>query len=678
MFNKAELRALPVPQLPKKRSDAVYRAKGVEYIIRSGFALDGEMLIFAFYSRESAAAGFTLPTAVVYQTKDDFVTLFSKEGKRLWRKSRIMGQLNIREAKKELVFLGKNDEARAKSFLSGIKKKYDWQSGDTASMLGYLQDSILEKRQAESQKEQYRKLTEKINRAGDLPLDYSDWVTSQAMTGHQYIFYKRRGKQITDAYCTACKTEMVIERNPPVNMEAGVCPSCGHKATFRTIGRAINTTDKVYTSILQEAGEDEYVLRFFENTRCFKPAAGAAPANGVILKLNTDLVQTEVARVYFNGNGDVTDQYKCRSEVWRKTHNTIIGDDIQWEFRMYYQPFWHYWFEPGYLYPHNLLPLFDKLGVSYKLREKVCNGAVNVTTPILQHVKYPYLDSIAAKGLKRLYDDIMDNGKRFAKSSKAGKLHERLGVTKAFLEIAQKHRLTVKDFDLAASYGVELSEDDFLWLASEKPPVDTMTFLMQFCSVTDIRRYLAEKIIQMHRYSPHDAQLSTQMTHWRDYLQMCLRMNHDMTDRTILFPYDLRNSHRYMLKLSEIKPDPKWDAKIAGCYDRLYNLYHFEKDDYLIKPPRDYMDFAAEGSALLHCVCVNQYYIKHVDGTNLIFFVRKASEPDKPLYTIEYIPRTGTIKQCYGFDHCHPNSKVWAFLQDWRYFIGGAQRELAA
>ncbi len=669
MLSKKELRKLPVPQLPKKRTDAVYRASGVEYIIRSGFALDGKMLIVAFYSRESAAAGFTLPTAVVYQTKDDFVTLFSKEGKRLWRKSRIMGLLNITEAKKKLVFLGQRDEARAKSFLAGVKRKYEWRSDDTSSRLGYLQDNILDKRREAIYALQYLRMIERINIAPALPEDFQDWVQTGAMIHHQYIFYKRRGKRKADGYCSACKTAVVIEKNLPKHLGEGVCPSCGLRICFRAIGRSVNLTDEVYTSVMQETGENEYVLRFYENIRCFKPAPDAARFNGATLSLIPSLCQAEVARVYFDGEGDVTGQYKCQGEIWRKTNRKIVGDNVDWEFRMYYRYFWHYWFEPGYLYPHNLIPLFDKLGISYKLIDSVCRGPINVTTPILQNVKYPYLESLAAMGYKQLHEDILKYGVRFAKSSRSGKLHECLGVRKSFMEIAQKHRLEVKDFDLAASFDAELTEEDFLWLASMRPSGEFMSFFLQFCTMTEIRHYLAGCMRLMDRYDKYNCKWDAQMTWWRDYLQMCFRLGYDMSDRKILFPYNLKQAHDLVMRMSDEKPNPKWDAKIAGCYERLANIYSFERDGYLIRPPKSYVEFAIEGNRLFHCVCRNQYYINHVKGTNLIFFVRKAEEPENPLYTIEYIPKLGKVQQFYGYRHSHPSSEARAFVQDWKAFL---------
>jgi hypothetical protein len=446
---------------------------------------------------------------------------------------------------------------------------------------------------------------------------------------------------------------------------------------FMSIGRSVNTYDKVYSSILQEAGEDEYVLRFFVNTRCFRPSAGAVSQNGVILRLNTDFEQTEVARVYFNGEGDVTDQYKCANENWRKTHNRIVGDGVQWDFRMYFRSHWHYWFEPGYLYPHNLRPLFDTLGISYKLIDKVCAGPVDVTTPILQNVKYPFLESIAAMGFKKLYQDIIERSARFAKTARRGKLHECLGVRKSFFEIAQRHKLEVKDFDLAASYDAELTEEDFLWLASTNPPREFMDFFLQFCTVTEIRHYLSERMILSDRYDKMEYSWAKQMTWWRDYLQMCFRMEYDMSDRRILFPENLRAAHSYIMKMSDEKPDPKWDKKIAGCYERLSEQYTFEKGGYMIRPPKNYTEFAVEGNRLLHCVCKNKYYVQHVAGTNLIFFVRRTEEPEKPLYTVEYLAQTGRVQQIRGYDNSNPDPSAREFVQDWLEFLGDGGSSVA-
>jgi hypothetical protein len=165
------------------------------------------------------------------------------------------------------------------------------------------------------------------------------------------------------------------------------------------------------------------------------------------------------------------------------------------------------------------------------------------------------------------------------------------------------------------------------------------------------------------------------MTWWRDYLQMCFRLEYDMSDRKILFPYNLKQAHDFVVRMSDEKPNPMWDAKIAGCHDRLDHIYSFEKDGYLIRPPKSYVDFAVEGNSLLHCVCANQYYINHVKGTNLIFFVRKAEEPEKPLFTIEYIPKLSKVEQIYGYNHRLPDNQVRTFVRDWKEYIRSGKQD---
>ena len=60
-MKKAELERYAVPPLPKSRRDAVYHTQSVWYIVRSGYSPNRKTLIVAFYDREAAANGFSLP-----------------------------------------------------------------------------------------------------------------------------------------------------------------------------------------------------------------------------------------------------------------------------------------------------------------------------------------------------------------------------------------------------------------------------------------------------------------------------------------------------------------------------------------------------------------------------------------------------------------------------------------
>lgn len=75
--------------------------------------------------------------------------------------------------------------------------------------------------------------------------------------------------------------------------------------------------------------------------------------------------------------------------------------------------------------------------------------------------------------------------------------------------------------------------------------------------------------------------------------------------------------------------------------------------------PKNAQEIRAEGEALHHCV---GSYVKDVaKGLTSIYFVRKASEPGIPYYTMEY--KNGKVMQCRGNRNCGMTPEVQAFTQ---------------
>jgi hypothetical protein len=89
MYPKKMLLQQQIPQLPKQRKDAIYRAENIAYIMKSRLAMYGRLLIVAFYSQESAANGFSLPSVVLFQTKKEYVTLVNTPDGQKWKTCRL-------------------------------------------------------------------------------------------------------------------------------------------------------------------------------------------------------------------------------------------------------------------------------------------------------------------------------------------------------------------------------------------------------------------------------------------------------------------------------------------------------------------------------------------------------------------------------------------------------------
>ena len=75
--------------------------------------------------------------------------------------------------------------------------------------------------------------------------------------------------------------------------------------------------------------------------------------------------------------------------------------------------------------------------------------------------------------------------------------------------------------------------------------------------------------------------------------------------------------------------------------------------------PKDVKEIRAEGEALHHCV--GSYVEDVAKGLTSIYFVRKASEPETPYYTMEF--KNGRVWQCRGNRNCSMTTEVFAFTQ---------------
>lgn len=69
-------------------------------------------------------------------------------------------------------------------------------------------------------------------------------------------------------------------------------------------------------------------------------------------------------------------------------------------------------------------------------------------------------------------------------------------------------------------------------------------------------------------------------------------------------------------------------------------------------------DLIREGEMLHHCVGRMGYDQKFARGETLIFFIRKANHPDKPLATVEYSPNNKKVLQCYGDHNSKPCDEI--------------------
>jgi len=123
----------------------------------------------------------------------------------------------------------------------------------------------------------------------------------------------------------------------------------------------------------------------------------------------------------------------------------------------------------------------------------------------------------------------------------------------------------------------------------------------------------------------------------KDYIRMCKQMEVPYEK----FPKDVRKLHDAVSANYRVKKD----AIKAEAFDKKCNEYsdvRISSNRYLIRFPKDLTELIMEGSTMHHCVA--SYADRVIDGTSIIFFMRKADEPETPYITMEF-NRDGNLVQ---------------------------------
>ncbi|MBQ9550220.1 MAG: PcfJ domain-containing protein, partial [Lachnospiraceae bacterium] len=138
---------------------------------------------------------------------------------------------------------------------------------------------------------------------------------------------------------------------------------------------------------------------------------------------------------------------------------------------------------------------------------------------------------------------------------------------------------------------------------------------------------------------------------WRDYLNMAEKLKIPLNIERNYKPKDVRLAHneaRDILQGKDIEEEAKkinrkW-RKLNKVYPKL-EKYEYSDTTYQIIAPKSTKDIVREGMILKHCVHTCDYYFQRMTSDETyILFLRKASEPNSPYYTLEVEP-SGNIRQ---------------------------------
>ncbi|WP_418725403.1 PcfJ domain-containing protein [Dysosmobacter sp.] len=158
-----------------------------------------------------------------------------------------------------------------------------------------------------------------------------------------------------------------------------------------------------------------------------------------------------------------------------------------------------------------------------------------------------------------------------------------------------------------------------------------------------------------------------------DYWRIARGEGYDLADEHVRFPKDLLRAHDRVAEERRVREEARQARDRAEKNEKLREAFAarlealaplaWQQGGILIRPCAAPEELDAEGRALSHCVAT--YKDKHASGKTAIFFVRKASEPDKPWFTLELKLDDFTVVQNRGKCNCARTKAVEAFEAAW-------------
>lgn len=121
---------------------------------------------------------------------------------------------------------------------------------------------------------------------------------------------------------------------------------------------------------------------------------------------------------------------------------------------------------------------------------------------------------------------------------------------------------------------------------------------------------------------------------YADYLDECVKLGYDMTDKAVLFPKDLQTAHAHTMAQIKYQENQALEAEYAKKRrPGMRKKYEWAAMGMMVVVPEHVSDLIAEGEKQHNCV--GGYMERVATGQTDVVFVRKEAEPEKSYITME-------------------------------------------
>lgn len=468
------------------------------------------------------------------------------------------------------------------------------------------------------------------------PKDLGDFCEDNVF--HESVLYVsklEKGKR--RAVCRHCGKFFKVEREVKPG-GSGVCPRCGWPVNVRADWTKAEVTHKAKICIACKA-EGQLLLRYVDVERTICPDRKKPEYHFYDYFKTLFLVSKEKGTEY----AYAWNQAPYQGYDWRRLRN---GSECLGE---------------SYVYTPNLREVFGEKYYNVDLQA----GLAGLRRPISFRRLLDNLKNVPqAEYLMKLGLPVLAAGN--LPDSRAKSLSELTGLGKPFLPAMRECQAGFREIQAVAAQKNPKIED-LRQLCALRLDGESLGLLEEIVHYNALGRVLGYVQAQRELFSPQAKRRKTPyfLRIYRDYLHMAQDLKSDMGQRAILEPRNLKERHDLLAaRVNELKSRPENERFQQAIDEGLYWWAHEYADEvFCVVYPMKRSDLTTEGQRLNHCVGMSSYFENHIHGCKMIFFIRRAAEPDKAYFTAEINVDTGRIIQLYGFGDCSAPKEVRAFTE---------------
>ena len=512
------------------------------------------------------------------------------------------------------------------------------------------QQACKDKKRDEADARAFKPWDDQLSLVPPVPKRFVTWAFKEN-TEH-YIFYTAGEKT---GWCSRCKKEVPLIKQR--HKKPGTCPNCKHDIVFMAKGKMSRylQTPVARSQIIQPI-DGGYVIQVIETQRKYFHSYSYR---------KLDIFEPEL-------RWDVLYKIICHD-------GKLIGYSEGWYKQRVYR-----WIPDGWATHADLGRLYRKNAEA--IEEMFPHSAAGILVkneldiPFCSYMSeekaYPVLESLVKIGLYDIVKHILCTGHYFRDFNPL-----------AHAEAAKA--LEIDNARLKRLMALGGSVTAWEWLKLEKRQNTAYkTDMLRFFINADIQEYelmtpnVEMSYEKMWHYLEKQQQLTGEtvkqlITTWKDYLNMAEKNKLNIKLEQVYKPANLKKAHADMIKLAnkaeiekEAKPIRRKYKKVDANLSEI-KKYEYTADGYSIMVPQKIEDIVLEGRTLQHCIHRCDYYFERINTKeSYILFLRKASAPEVPWYTLEVEPG-GNIRQkrTTGDNQNADLQEAMPFLKKWQRHI---------